>query len=103
MLLDSGNFSDGDIRLPLDILLVHDVDYLEDGLNCTFALIHENDIHFCKNKKVLENMIEEMEIDTPKWYEIDEVEKDRICAVIDLLNMADENTVLSHILDRLVR
>ena len=41
--------------------------------------------------------------EVPKWYAIDTIENDRIRAVIDLLNMAENNKMLGHIIDRIVR
>lgn len=89
------------IRLPLDLLLVLDVEELENAMNCQYAIEHENEIEFCKTKDELDIIIEDYE--DYDWYEIDEIEYDRINAVIDLLNKAEDDAILGHILDRVVR
>lgn len=91
-----------DIRLPLDMLLLNDVDTLEDSLNSKYALEFECEIYFCRTKKEINEMLSEFGDDV-KWYEIDSIENDRIRATIDLLNMAEENKYISHIVDRLVK
>jgi hypothetical protein len=91
-----------EIRLPLDMLLIHDVDDLEEALFAKFAVEFECEIHFCKNKTDLDSLILEFG-DDAKWYAIDTIENDRIRAVIDLLNMAENNKMLGHIIDRIVR
>jgi hypothetical protein len=90
-----------DFRLPLDLLLIKDVEELEDALRCKYAIEHESDIEFCKSDEDLQDILEDYE-DT-KYYEIDEIEHDRIKAVIDILNMAETNDILDHLLDRMVR
>lgn len=89
------------IRLPLDLLLVLDVDELELALTGKYAVEYEQEIQFCKNDEDLKELIEDM--DNPKYYEIDDIELDRIQAVIDLLNKSEDDAILSHIIDRIVR
>jgi len=93
---------ESDIRLPLDLLLCNDVDSLEEALISKYAVEFECEIFFCKNKSDLKAMLEEYG-DNANWYPIDEIENDRIKAIIDLLNLSEENGVLGHILDRIVR
>lgn len=93
---------DDDIRLPLDMLLLNDVDSLEDALSSKYALEFECEIYFCRTKKQIKELLLEFGEDV-KWYEIDDIENDRIRAAIDLLNMAEENQYISHIVDRLVK
>ncbi len=90
------------IRLPLDLLLVNDVETLEDALSSTYAIEHEAEIFFCKSIECLESYKEDFG-ENINYYKIDDIEIDRIKSVIDLLNMADENKILGHILDRMVR
>jgi hypothetical protein len=90
-----------DIRLPLDMLLIHDVEMLEYSLVCKFAMEFESEIYFCKTKSELKDFIREHE--DVRWYEIDDIEHDRIRAVMDLLNMAETNQTLGTIIDRLVK
>lgn len=90
-----------DIRLPLDLLIILDVDVLEEALSCQYAVEHESEISFCKNKDDLKEFLEDYE--DAIYYEIDDIELDRIRAIIELLNAAEENSLLSHILDRIVR
>jgi hypothetical protein len=89
------------IRLPLDLLLVLDVDELEEALTSQYAVEYDQEIQFCKNHDDLIELIEDM--DNPKYYEIDEIELDRIQAVIDLLNKSEDDQFLSHIINRIVR
>lgn len=93
--------SSSDVRLPLDLLIIHDVDVLEEALTCKYAVEHEHEIQFCKDDEDLEATIEDLE--GVKYYTIDDIEHDRIQAIIDLLNMAEENAILGHVLDRIVR
>jgi hypothetical protein len=93
--------SSSDFRLPLDLLLIHDVETLEDALKCQYAVEHENEIQFCKDKDELEAIIEDLE--GAKYYTIDDIESDRIEAIIDLLNLAEKDNLLGHVLDRIVR
>lgn len=90
-----------DVRLPLDLLLILDADVLEEALTCKYAVEHEFEIQFCKNDEDLEATIEDLE--GAKYYVIDDIEHDRIQAIIDLLNLAEENAILGHVLDRIVR
>jgi hypothetical protein len=90
-----------EIRLPLDLLLILDTDDLENALNCKYAVEYEQEIQFCKNDDELQEIIEDM--DSPKYYIIDDIEFDRIQAIIDLLNKSEEDILLSRILDRIVR
>ncbi len=93
--------SSSDLRLPLDLLIILDVETLEDALVCEYAVEYENEIKFCKNEDDLSMVIEDM--DGAKYYKIDDIELDRIQAIIDLLNRSEEDPILSHILDRIVR
>lgn len=93
--------TDPGIRLPLDLLLIHDVETLEEALHCRYAVEHEHEINFCKNDTELQEFIEDLE--NYVYYEIDEIELDRIHAIIDLLNMAEDNNILGHVIDRIVR
>jgi hypothetical protein len=93
-----------DLRLPLDILLTCDAEYLEEALLCRYAIEHEGEIFFCRDEKNLLDMKYEMELaDDFRHYIIDEIENDRIQAVIDLLSHSEENSYISHLIDRLVR
>lgn len=94
------NNCDG-IRLPLDLLLVLDVDELEQALISKYAVEYDQEIQFCKDDDDLAELIEDM--DNPRYYEMDDIELDRIQAVIDLLNKAEVDSILSHIIDRIVR
>jgi hypothetical protein len=89
------------LRLPLDLLLIHDSEDLEDALTSKWAIEHEHEIFFCKTDDDLKDLIQDFE--NYKYYEIDDIESDRIKAVIDLLNKAETDNMLSHILDRIVR
>lgn len=89
------------LRLPLDLLLIHDVESLEEALICKYAIEHEQEIQFCKDDEELKEVIEDLE--NPKYYEIDEIELDRIKAIIELLNKAEEDSILGHIIDRIIR
>lgn len=93
--------SSNELRLPLDLILIHDVDSLEEALHCKYAVEHENEIQFCRDDAALQDIVEDLE--GVKYYTIDDIETDRIQAVIDLLNRAEEDSTLSHILDRIVR
>lgn len=98
------NIGETDLRLPLDLLLINDVETLESALESNYALEFECEISFFHTKKDLEEELRSIgDQDHIKWYKIDEIENDRIKAVIDLLNMAEENNILGHILDRIVR
>jgi hypothetical protein len=90
-----------ELRLPLDLLLIHDVDSLEEALSCRYAVEHENEIQFCKNDEDLQEALADLE--GYKYYTIDDIETDRIQAIIDLLNHAENDNLLGHILDRIVR
>lgn len=90
-----------ELRLPLDLLLIHDVDSLEEAILCKYAVEHENEIIFCKTDEDLQETISDLE--GHKYYTIDDIETDRIQAIIDLLNRAEIDDVLGHILDRIVR
>ena len=90
-----------DIRLPLDLLLILDTEDLEHALNCEYAIEYEQEIQFCKDDDELQEIIEDM--DNPKYYKIDDIENDRIQAIIDLLNKSEEDVMLGRILDRIVR
>jgi hypothetical protein len=92
---------DSYVRLPLDLLLIQDVDILEEALHCKYAVEHEGDIKFCKNDDDLDEFL--LELEDYKYYEIDDIEHERINAIIDLLNKAENDTILGHILDRIVR
>lgn len=89
------------LRLPLDLILVHDVDDLEEALTAKWAVEHEHEIYFCQTDDDLEDLVQDFE--QYKYYRIDDIENDRIQAVIDLLNKAEVDNMLSHILDRIVR
>lgn len=90
------------LRLPLDLLLIHDVEALEESINCKYAIENDGEIIFCHDTDELEDY--QMEFgDNMKFYQMDEIERDRIKAVIDLLNKAEEDNYLGHLLDRLVR
>ena len=89
------------VRLPLDLLLIHDVEDLEESLNCKWAVEHEHEIFFCQTDDDLEDLV--LDFETYVYYKIDDIETDRIQAIIDLLNRAEEDNILSHILDRIVR
>lgn len=89
------------IRLPLDLILIHDVESLEDALLSKYAVEHEQEIFFIKNDEDLQEFIEDL--DSPIYYELDDIEFDRIKAVIDLLNRCENDHILSHIVDRIVR
>jgi hypothetical protein len=89
------------LRLPLDLLLVHDVDDLEEALTAKWAVEHEQEIFFCQTDDDLDDLVQDFDVYT--YYQLDEIENDRIKAIIDLLNRAEEDNILSHILDRIVR
>lgn len=89
------------IRLPLDLIIVHDSEDLEEALSCKWAVEHEQEIFFCKTDDDLADLV--LDFDRYVYYQIDEIELDRIQAIIDLLNQAENDNVLSHILDRIVR
>jgi hypothetical protein len=89
------------LRLPLDLLLCCDVDTLEEALQAQYAFEFECEIYFCKTQADLEASLQEY--DDPHWYQLDDIENDRIMAVIDLLNKAEEDIMLGHILDRIVK
>lgn len=91
------------LHLPLDLLLLHDVDALEDALSCKYAVEHEQEIQFCEDDDDLQSILEDLDPESVKYYEIDEIESDRINAIIDLLNKAEEDNILGHILDRIIR
>jgi len=91
-----------DIRLPLDLLLINDVDSLENALDAKYAVEHEAEIFFCQNDESLQALKDDLGEDI-KFYEIDVVENDRIKAVIELLNKSEEDLFLGHIIDRIVR
>lgn len=93
---------DETFRLPLDLLLIHDVDELEEALHCKYAVEHEYEIIFCRDDDRLQDLKTEINEDI-NYYIIDDIENDRIQAVIDLLNTAEENNYLGHLLDRIVR
>lgn len=90
------------IRLPLDLLLIHDSEALEESISCKYAIENDGEIIFCHDDSDLEDYQEELG-EHIKYYEIDDIEQDRIKAVIDLLNKAEEDAYLGHLLDRLVR
>lgn len=90
------------IRLPLDLLFTSDSEDLETALTCEWAVEHEAEIYFCKDTKELKVLKEDLGQDI-KFYRIDEIETDRIQAVIDVLNLCEEDKNLSHLIDRLVR
>jgi hypothetical protein len=89
------------LRLPLDLILVHDVEDLEEALSAKWAVEHEQEIFFCQTDDDLEDLVQDF--DNYTYYQLDDIENDRIKAVIDLLNRAEEDNILSHILDRIVR
>lgn len=89
------------VRLPLDLLLIHDVEDLEESLTCKWAVEHEHEIFFCPTDDDLQDLV--LDFEKYSYYKIDEIETDRIQAIIDLLNRAEEDKILSHILDRIVR
>ena len=89
------------IRLPLDLLLVLDADELEEAITAKYAVEYEQEIQFCKDDHDLKELIEDM--DNPRYYEIDEIELDRIQAVVDLLNKAEDDQFLNHVINRIVR
>lgn len=91
-----------EIRLPLDMLLINDVESLEDALHARYAVEFECEIFFCRRKSDLNELLSAYGEDA-KWYELDTIENDRIRAVIDLLNMAENNKILGHVIDRIVR
>jgi hypothetical protein len=91
-----------DIRLPLDLLLILDVEELENALICNYAVESDGEITFYSSNSDAETFVDELE-DNYKVYRIDEIEHDRIQAIIDLLNKAENDTILGHILDRVVR
>lgn len=93
--------SNSGLRLPLDLLLIHDVEDLEESLRSKWAVESDGEIIFFMNKKDLEEYI--LELEEYKYYGIDEIEHDRIRAVIDLLNKAEDDNILDHIINRLVR
>ena len=62
---------------------------------------HEQEIFFCQTDDDLTDLVQDFE--QYKYYRIDDIENDRIRAVIDLLNKAEIDNTLSHILDRIVR
>lgn len=90
------------IRLPLDLILIYDVEDLEDALNAKWAVEHEQEIFFCQTDEDLQDLILDFD-NNYTYYRIDEIELDRIKAIIDLLNKAEEDVLLGHILDRIVR
>jgi len=89
------------IRLPLDLILIHDVEDLEEALHAKWAIEHEQEIFFCQTDDDLEDLVQDFENYT--YYRIDEIELDRIKAIIDLLNKSEDDKILGHILDRIVR
>ena len=91
------------IRLPLDLLMSLDVDTLENALSCQYALEHESEIFFCESGIELKRMKEDLGEENVVFYTIDDIEYDRIQAVIDLLNYCEENNVVGHLVDRMVR
>lgn len=93
--------SSSDLRLPLDLLIILDVETLEEAMTSEYAVEYESEIRFCKNDTDLATVIEDME--DARYYKVDEIEHDRIQAIIDLLNKAEEDPLLGHILDRIVR
>ena len=96
-----GEESSNGVRLPLDLLLIHDVEDLEEALRSKWAVESDGEIIFLMNKKDLEEFV--LDLDEYKYYGIDEIEHDRIRAVIDLLNKAEDDNILDHIINRLVR
>jgi hydrogenase maturation factor len=93
--------SNSGLRLPLDLLLIHDVEDLEEALRAKWAVESDGEILFISNKKDLEEYLSDLE--EYKYYSIDEIEHDRIRAVIDLLNKAEDDALLDHIINKLVR
>ena len=89
------------VRLPLDLLLIKDTDELELAQNAKWAVEHEGDIYFCDTDDDLQDLI--LDFEKFVYYQIDEIEIDRIQAIIDLLSIAEKEQMLSHILDRIVR
>jgi hypothetical protein len=81
--------------------MILDTDTLEEALVSEWAVEYECEIRFCKNNDDLAVVLEELE--GAKYYKIDEIEFDRIQAIIDLLNRAEEDPILGHLLDRIVR
>lgn len=88
-------------RLPLDLIIIHDVEDLEEALSAKWAVEHEHEIYFCQTDDDLEDLVQDFE--KYIYYKIDEIEIDRIQAVIELLNKAEDDNLLGHILDRIVR
>lgn len=93
---------DDAIRLPLDLLLTHDVDDLENALTATFAVEFEHEIYFCHSQDDLNGLLEDFG-DDARWYAIDDIELDRVEAIIELLNKAEDDRFLGRLLDRIVR
>lgn len=91
------------VRLPLDLLMSSDVDTLETALSCQYALEHESEIFFCEGALELKRMKEDLGEENVIFYTIDDIEYDRIQAVIDLLNLCEDNAVVGHLIDRMVR
>lgn len=89
------------IRLPLDLLLIHDAEDLEEALTSKWAVEHEGEIFFCQNDDDLEDLV--LDFENYVYYEIDEIETDRIKAIIELLSRAEDDNILGHIIDRIVR
>lgn len=100
-IVDIEDTSSAGLRLPLDLIIIHDVEDLEEALSAKWAVEHEHEIYFCQTDDDLEDLVQDFE--KYVYYKIDEIEIDRIQAVIDLLNKAEEDNMLSHILDRIVR
>lgn len=100
-IVDTEDTSSAGLRLPLDLIIIHDVEDLEEALSAKWAVEHEHEIYFCQTDDDLEDLVQDFE--KYVYYKIDEIEIDRIQAVIDLLNKAEEDNMLSHILDRIVR
>jgi hypothetical protein len=91
-----------EIRLPLDLLIVSDAEDLENGISSKYAVINEAELIFCKDEEELEDLKKDLG-ESVRIMEMDEIETDRIRAVIDLLTKAEEDNYLSHLLDRMVR
>ena len=89
------------LRLPLDLLLIHDVDDLEDSLTSKWVVESDGEISFHRSDSDLEGFVEDL--DEFKYYQLDDIEHDRIRAAIELLNKAEDDNFLDHILNRLVR
>jgi len=89
------------LRLPLDLLLIHDVEDLEDSLSAKWVVESDGAITFHKTDYDLELFVEDL--DEFKYYQLDDIEHDRIHAAIELLNKAEDDNFLDHILNRLVR